>query len=711
MKLFLFEGKKIFVKQFGFLFLLLAITAKIVSLTLSPAAISQGAADNADRVRPFYAQYSGKLTPETEAVADELYQEYVDIYQNLISLKNQVDAGEITPETFIAETDRLHEKKNDSSAFFLFYNQITYAKDNPEERWIVYPYGWASLLIPAKLDWILVFLLAVLSAPIFAQEYNTNTFAILFQGQHGRYKLFTVKMLLTVLTAALCAGVFLGIEYLFYAWKFSLPNGSYPLQSLPFFSESLIRGSLIDGWLLVIRSRILGAVLFAVSFQFFGVLTKNSLYTVFLGISAVILPYIVPILDSTKYILPTPLGLLLARGFLRPDQYMLIDSEKVAVFLAIPPETQRWIFIGAGGLLLVMIAFTLIRYCRIALPRKRIPSSAASLLIGVILCCAGCAADHDAEATPYNPVNLSTGGGIGWNGKIILNSPKFIVFDPSTNESSRGIKDAFLSTGDYERMRVYVSKYENDLYYLILDYESLTLYKVSDNTFEPERVYRRQLGGQNLFGNSDPYEEYSQYAVSARFFISGDWLTIVSMNNIEKINLKTKARKILVTDCSGASVGFDGEYIYYVTETYQIGKINFQDETVAVYPNIRSDNLFLANGKLYFRSIVQHNRPFAIDLATGEIEMVFDQEINFKFGCDERHFYFSNEILQSTDRSVYRYEFESGEIEKFSELELFNYIVLENSDYFLGYVFEKNIELPVLINTVTKTDRRIPLPY
>lgn len=712
MRLFLFECKKIFVKQFGFIFIALAVIAKTTFLFLGPDPIRQPAAENIDLAKPFYQRFSGKITAETTKDADALYRDYVQIFPKLISLKKQVDAGEITPETFISETDRLHEKEKGSAAFFLFYNHIIYAKDRPEERFIVYPYGWAALLIPSGLDWILVFLLAVLTAPIFCQEYHTNTIAVLFQGRHGRYKLFAIKMLLTILTAAFCAGVFLALEYFYCLKRFSLPHGSFPLQSLPYFAESLVKKSLCESWLMIVKYRIIGAVLFAVSFQFFGVLTKNALYTIFLGLSAVLIPYIVPILESTKYRLFSPLGFLLAKGFLRPDQYAKIDFEEVPVFLAISPESQRQMTAAALISLFLITGFILIRYCRSVFLIKKLKPFVFFIAVTFLTCCAaGCGSGRDHAKAQIKPVNLIMESGLTWNGKIALSRPFFMLFDPSTHEASRAIKNAFLDSDSYKNLSVNIFKNNDYLYYLLLENTGLTLYRMSSGTFEPEIVYQRYFVSQNPFEpEGSEYSEFIRYATNFKFFVSEDFLTIFSQNQIERINLKTGDRKILAENSAGSFAAFDGTYIYFITTTYQIGKVDWSTCETEYYPNIRSDYLFLTPEKLFFRSIIHNNRPYAMDPATGETERLFDRNINADFVCDEKYLYFAEDLVASKDRSIYRFDFETGETERFSESPLFDLTVLEHSDTLLGFIFADNQIMPVLINKLSRKEFIIPLP-
>ena len=104
------------------------------------------------------------------------------------------------------------------------------------------------------------------------------------------------------------------IEYGFYRFKYGLPGGDYPIQSIRYFADSSKDISLFGAYVCIGLLRLFGGVFFAIFLMFVSVLARRYAITLLTGAVSVIIPYI-GLSKTSIYRLPLPF--LLGTDFLQ----------------------------------------------------------------------------------------------------------------------------------------------------------------------------------------------------------------------------------------------------------------------------------------------------------------------------------------------------------------------------------------------------------
>ena len=108
-----------------------------------------------------------------------------------------------------------------------------------------------------------------------------------YEQKSARYKV----LILVGVVLFLC--VFSGIfRYCFYAAKYSLPCGDYPIQSIAAFGTSTKNISLLEGYMLITFLHCFGYVYFSIFILLFSVLMQKYALTALLGATITLIPYI-----------------------------------------------------------------------------------------------------------------------------------------------------------------------------------------------------------------------------------------------------------------------------------------------------------------------------------------------------------------------------------------------------------------------------------
>lgn len=145
------------------------------------------------------------------------------------------------------------------------------------------------------------------------------------------------------------------IEYGFYRFKYGLPGGDYPIQSIRYFADSSKSMSLLEGYVSIGLLRMFGGVFLTILLMFISVLTKKYAVTLLTGAVSVIIPYI-GLSKTGIYRLPLPLPFLLGTDFFAGNIVMsdaLTGDEKI-------------IFAEVGTVTLLTLLFVSVLLCTLS---------------------------------------------------------------------------------------------------------------------------------------------------------------------------------------------------------------------------------------------------------------------------------------------------------------------------------------------------------
>ena len=137
--------------------------------------------------------------------------------------------------------------------------------------------GWETLLSNSLPDFLLLLTLIIVLTPLFCYEYENEMDMLLLSSSKGKYQTGVVKLAIAAILAALITLSFTVIEYVSLVWNVGMDNGTFPLQSLPFFASSSYDITLNQALFLLICIRMIGAILFAGWICFISISSKKRL--------------------------------------------------------------------------------------------------------------------------------------------------------------------------------------------------------------------------------------------------------------------------------------------------------------------------------------------------------------------------------------------------------------------------------------------------
>lgn len=363
-------------------------------------------------------------------------------------------------------TDNM-EAQETKAAFMEVYNQYYYAKENPSRRFLMDERGWNTLLTHDGVNFLLVLCLLALCVPVFCGEYSCQMEQLLRSCRNGREQLAKCKLLMMAVTAMIVAFLFQCVQFLIVGMTVGLSGLSYPLQSLSFFENSPYMLTIGQAYGIVLLCRVVGAAWFAVLTAFLSVLCRKTVLTIFVGISASLLPHLFGG-SFLKYILPLPAGLLAGTGYLwgmlTEPRYNTDYTEisDVVIFRGVTPK-EFCVLLGLFTvILLILLVFTVRRY----VGRKsgigvRAPISAMLLISLSFLLLTGCSGETHVESVYDFFGNNDYGETADYTIELDLLENTIYATNRQSGEAILLNRSTFQSQGDI--FAIYVT--ENTCYY------------------------------------------------------------------------------------------------------------------------------------------------------------------------------------------------------------------------------------------------------
>ena len=362
MRDFSFEIKKVLIYQKGAWFIPLLILLKILSLAILDDGADLSLEANKGDYIFYLEQVKGPMTEETESFLREESEKIASAKGKLENLYSDYYDGvlynQVMPEEELDSLSKPFEEQIEKEkGFQLIYDQYMYVRENPDNRYFLYTNGWNALLAHERLDLPMFFLLLLLIAPMFCNEYESKMDIILLSSKKGRVTLVLKKILLAFGMVTLLSLLFSLIEYTYFHFQYGLSDGHYPIQSLEYFHSSLKNMSLFEAFIRSSVYKLFGYLCFSVLIMFVSVCTKKTILTLFISTVVILLPYFGLTARWIQYLLPLPLGFMLGSGFFRGDEIAgSADAiEPKVVFRAIT-DTEFTII----AVLLILIALTMI---------------------------------------------------------------------------------------------------------------------------------------------------------------------------------------------------------------------------------------------------------------------------------------------------------------------------------------------------------------
>lgn len=417
------EWKKIWFYQKGLLILVLALCAQIVLSLASSVDTTNAISQDEDAYTAYIQTWHGLLT---EQMAAEIEAEYYAL--------NHAGDPSAVPQ---------------KAAFMELYDQYTYVKENESRRYLLDERGWNTILTHDSFPFVLTLCLLALCVPVFCTEYERDMAGLLRSTENGRGKLARRKLFLMMAVAGGVSIIMQAVQFAVAALSCGMAGWDYPLQSLRFFENSPYLITIGQAYVLVLLFRTLGAMWFAVLIALISVLARRTVLTVFIGIAAVLLPFLFGG-SFLKYVLPLPAGWMAGTGYfwgrLSEPQYLEQEIREVVTFRGLTPM-ELAILCLAFTILFGITVFLTVRFY-VGKRRKRsfhrLPCAALLLVIALL---SGCAADSE---------NLTTDTGESSRYTIELDRDENAIYATDRESGERFLlnRDPFSAPGEILGIRV-----------------------------------------------------------------------------------------------------------------------------------------------------------------------------------------------------------------------------------------------------------------
>lgn len=627
MMIYMYEIKKMLFHQRGLWFLLayLLLATGFAFLTCGPA--NEAMELYADQYDHYLSIVEGPLTDAKEAFlqseakalsqADIAVQKlYADFYE-----------GNMTREDLETQAAPYEALLNNRRGFDLIFEQYMYVRENPENRYFTRTNGWNALLDDERPDFLLVFVLLLLAAPFFIQETASGMDRLLLTGVHGGISTARGKINLMLGTTVLLCLFTSMVRYGICRIRYGLPNGSFPMQSLSCFSSSEKTLTLFMAFILMTALRTLGYLLLSMAVMVVSAHTKKYALTLLLCSAGVLLPYAGIGTGTVAYYGAFPLNFMLAAGFLKGDQVQaaLYGDTPEVVFTEIPPTHGLCLVIIAAVLGLMMYLSVLRRYTNVWHSRRRPRPALLILLCLLTLGASGCAGggSHD------DIYNMSSKGYFKndryeFQSGYTDDSTDLTFTDRATGETASlvrsplksmwEISDAIYGNGAC----VYYLRYDIDRSGQKPRIDHMSIIEVDTEDFSEKIIFEKNIREtqSRIFGIATVQATDLDYLNPYAFFLDARHVYLINGDEILRIDRRTGRTGHIPVNGQG-NKAFDGRYLYYINEHYEIVKYDTQNDCEQIFTHVIARDFYLTDGGLLYENRQDQNKIYGLDTGSG----------------------------------------------------------------------------------------------
>lgn len=630
MSLLSIEFSKTLRKNFGLLFLLLALVIKIILLGVEEAHSNPYSYQAQQSYLSLLNRYTGKLDANVRARIAEDYDAHSSAEYNLLKLRHDYSHGRIEPDSYRAEVSRLEKLLQEREVFLSIYSQYVYADEKPNERYILNTAGWERLLSIERSDWAFSLCLILLSAMIYRREHEGEMQSLHISTVKGNRPLAFAKLLNLLVLCVLINLLSFGSEVLFFGLKYGLPHGDYPLQSLYAWQDCTQSISLIELARAIFVLRFVGFLILSLFTVYACLLTQNLIASCSFGLALIALPFAIPLSSQAKSLLPSPYGFLSGIGL---AQLSLFPSDSRWATQALPFMGLFWLCFLAIAVFFIINKTTHVRFK----VRKEL------LLLGLLLLPAlsSCVVSPRAEdCFSFNFASESIA--FTHNGKFISLDPTPLVEDLSSGEVRPLLRNPLLTRKFLNENIVALFLQGDQLYYETLTEEYTSIRGIDlHNGGEQKVYYHKNTAGNGLLSGAGESQR-SGRELSPFILFRGE-LYLLRAQNLLRINLHTGRERTLIEGLAGSNaLTFRNGYFYYINKIHQVRRLSLWNaEVIHLAGLYASFSLHIQGDQLFFDNPDDAHSIFTYDLRQGNLRRL-SEETGLAFASDEQYFYFIN---------------------------------------------------------------------
>lgn len=656
-----YELKKLLYKRKGLVFLLLFTGLKLLSLLLFDTPVNQQMEIEKSSYRQQLEFLSGPLTKNNHTWFSETSASIAKAESIVQITYAQYYAGELTEDELHRTVDPMLTLLESRNGFNLAYQQFLYVRQNPENRYFLYTNGWDALLSFEQLDYLLILTLFLILTPIHCEESKNQMDLLTITMRRGGNTLSLCKMITAlILIVALSAGTFF-IEVGFCAIKYGLPNGSFPLQSLTYFSSSSKTIALSQAVLFVYGVKTLGYLCLGCLILFTSVLFKKYAPALLTCVVFSLFP-ILGLSESLRYFIPGPAALMTAIGFLKGTEMETIDPalNQTVSFQEVSSENFLFLLmitLGLSMLFLLIIQHRMTnQWKKTSFRFKKILSLLA--LASILSLASGCSPSTETTKT----FNLFSAQYYETDRYFVYQeydedfNSRFIVEDKESGEQTPLLKDPFFNTnhvmnyiygqGDFVYTVQMTSENSESVMYVM--YDQLLVQEINLTDFSERTIFRCDLNEKNLLGETFAAnrEDLTFYLESIGFFIDDSYLYFISSNSISRVHRITGKREKLIETLVITDVAYDGKHLYYLNEKSELVQYNISEKTSYILTEVVAKRFYFHDYLFYFINRKEQNSLFLWNRATATVHKLRDGDALWLVGDYQYLFFYDNETNQ-----------------------------------------------------------------
>ena len=601
-----YECYKQFAKRKAWLLILVFMGLRLLTVFLQP---NYAADYRMELYRDAYMKHmtvlEGRLNDEKAAYITETNSLIRELTaENRESFIRDYVNGAITEEEFNERYRLRNSGYRMRDEFAVINDRYQSVLQNPDRVYFLYTNGWAGLIGNEHPDFVLLILIMLLTVPMICEEYSSEMYPILRTTPNGGMRLYAVKCAVGILSAVLSVLLLFTVECLYYAASASLPDGSFPLQSIPAFSASPYQISIIGAAALTVMNRCCGAVFLTVLLMCISAVFRRALSAFFLGTVSVLLPFILFSDSAMKYLFPSPLGLLLSCGFLKGSSPVSPYSQET---ITITPPQYLTVMLISTGLTAVLFLIGMLAFSGFRIPRRRFGK--ATVLCLMLLLLTGCkkpAAEPDLSGLVYDQWSYRPESDAfsvvkdAEKGTCISfadsEKPEQIIRDCFQDPVQSGMACMSYIDGD---ILYYLNQYNLNHYDInALDTRDFSVRKVHETEWSDNTDRMDMLFGLGAYLPSERQQEEYVYS----FFVCHDELYLLKSRGLFRYDLRTGA-EVCIYEGKADNLAAACGSVYYLDEVLDLYRYNPKTNLSEKMPVGKTERFYAAADGLYCRDL------------------------------------------------------------------------------------------------------------
>ncbi len=614
---FMYEVKKIMLHQRGLFYTALVLLFGTVWLALSDSPINNAMEQYKNEYEWYLEKVNGYCTDESSLYLEQEAGRIAEAKEKQSTLLENYYDGKISESEYKKESQEIEKVLEHQNGFEVIYQQYLYICENAKNRCFLQTNGWMGLLGKDTLNFILFLGILLLVTPVFCSEYSCQMDTLILTSREGRKSSLYKLLIMIVVVLFLSLSISL-IEYGFYRFKYGLPDGDYPIQSIRYFADSSKSISLLEGYVYIGLLQMFGGVFLTILLMFISVLAKRYAITLLIGAVSVIIPYI-GLSKTCIYRLPLPLPFLLGTDFFAGNIVLsdaLMGDDKI-IFAEV--DTATLLTLLFVSILLCTLAAVWILRCNsnrwLIKSRQKKRAAAFTVMLSLALVVTGCSGRGKIKSAVYN--SSANYDCMGY--EIIRDAGTFDYYlkNTSTGETyPLACSPMFGVFSDEEEVRAFyvcppylyyttsvMESYVNRVGNYNSNITKVSVIELNLDTFEEKTIFEQITNsGRSLFGiDYEMGDKWKFLDFHYAFFLNSESIFFVDNDGITQVN-RFNGKIVKLDIPTNGNISFDGESIFYKNEQEVLTRYYVSDNETYTYENIVAYDFCMDEQSIYYVS-------------------------------------------------------------------------------------------------------------